>query len=389
MKCEPTLTPPAATIDIPALREKYRQERDKRLRPAGQKQYVRVARGVPRPLRHRPAHAGGAARADLRGDRRRHPRRGFRRDSWPPPTSGGGCHDFRNHRPRRRLRRRLVLEPLPRHPVRQRRLLLPAAAGRNRLHAVEEVRRRAEIHEYCQQHRRSTSALPTARCSTPWSPRCAGTNRSSAGGSAPTAATTSARASSSWPAACSTCPSCPAFPASTTSRARCSTPRAGTMTTPAATATNPVLDKLADKRVAIVGTGATAMQVVPHLGQLCQAALRRCSARRRPSTSATTRRPIPEWVEDPAARLAGGAAAPTSTARAMEGFAAGRAGSGLRHLDRDQPQPGRRAGSRGLARTRRPRQYRGAARSDGLPGDGAAAPPRRRAWSRTREPPRR
>ena len=32
-------------------------------------------------------------------------------------------------------------------------------------------------------------------------------------------------------------------------------------------AQNPVLDKLADKRVAIIGTGATAIQVVPHLGK--------------------------------------------------------------------------------------------------------------------------
>src|SRR5579872_6513659 len=30
---------------------------------------------------------------------------------------------------------------------------------------------------------------------------------------------------------------------------------------------SPVLDKLADKRVAIVGTGATAIQAVPHLGK--------------------------------------------------------------------------------------------------------------------------
>jgi cation diffusion facilitator CzcD-associated flavoprotein CzcO len=40
MKCEPTDIPPAEEIDIPALREKYRQERDKRLRREGQKQYV-------------------------------------------------------------------------------------------------------------------------------------------------------------------------------------------------------------------------------------------------------------------------------------------------------------------------------------------------------------
>lgn len=38
MTCEPT--EPPMDIDIPALREKYRQERDKRLRPEGQAQYL-------------------------------------------------------------------------------------------------------------------------------------------------------------------------------------------------------------------------------------------------------------------------------------------------------------------------------------------------------------
>ena len=38
MKCEPTQTPDA--VDIPSLREKYRQERDKRLHPKGQSQYI-------------------------------------------------------------------------------------------------------------------------------------------------------------------------------------------------------------------------------------------------------------------------------------------------------------------------------------------------------------
>ncbi len=41
MKCEPTKTP--AHVDIPAMREKYRQERDKRLNSGGQEQYVHVA----------------------------------------------------------------------------------------------------------------------------------------------------------------------------------------------------------------------------------------------------------------------------------------------------------------------------------------------------------
>ena len=41
MKCEPTRTP--TDVDIAALREKYRQERDKRLREEGSKQYIELA----------------------------------------------------------------------------------------------------------------------------------------------------------------------------------------------------------------------------------------------------------------------------------------------------------------------------------------------------------
>ena len=40
MNCEPTHTPAPEEIDIPAIREKYRRERDMRLRREGQKQYV-------------------------------------------------------------------------------------------------------------------------------------------------------------------------------------------------------------------------------------------------------------------------------------------------------------------------------------------------------------
>ena len=40
MTCQPTHTPPPEEVDIPALREKYRQEREKRLRSEGQDQYV-------------------------------------------------------------------------------------------------------------------------------------------------------------------------------------------------------------------------------------------------------------------------------------------------------------------------------------------------------------
>ena len=40
MTCQPTEVPAAETIDIAALREKYREERDKRITGAGQEQYV-------------------------------------------------------------------------------------------------------------------------------------------------------------------------------------------------------------------------------------------------------------------------------------------------------------------------------------------------------------
>ena len=43
MSCQPTTVPAAATLDIPALRRKYAAERDKRVNTRGQEQYVRVS----------------------------------------------------------------------------------------------------------------------------------------------------------------------------------------------------------------------------------------------------------------------------------------------------------------------------------------------------------
>ena len=40
MTCQPSACPPPEAVDIPALRERYRQERSLRLRPEGQEQYV-------------------------------------------------------------------------------------------------------------------------------------------------------------------------------------------------------------------------------------------------------------------------------------------------------------------------------------------------------------
>ncbi|GAB3037205.1 flavin-containing monooxygenase [Mycobacterium bourgelatii] len=45
MSCEPTHLPDPDQLDIPALREKYREERDRRLRPDGQEQYAPAVEG--------------------------------------------------------------------------------------------------------------------------------------------------------------------------------------------------------------------------------------------------------------------------------------------------------------------------------------------------------
>ena len=46
MNCKPTQTVAVEEIDIPAMRAKYAQERARRLRDAGQAQYVRPTGGV-------------------------------------------------------------------------------------------------------------------------------------------------------------------------------------------------------------------------------------------------------------------------------------------------------------------------------------------------------
>ena len=83
--------------------------------------------------------------------------------------------------------------------------------------------------------------------------------------------------------------SCPASPASRSSRATRSTPAGGTTTTPAATR-RARLDRLADKRVGIIGTGATGGAVHPAPGASPRRSCTSSSARRRRSTCATTGR---------------------------------------------------------------------------------------------------
>ena len=152
--CGPTDTPD--DIDIDALREKYAARAGEataaRKAPT---QYLELEgrfRGV---LRGRSLHAGDGARPDRRRRRGRHPRRWLRRTAGRRVSEEGRRRGRPGHRDGRRLRRRLVLEPIPRNPVRQRRVLLHPAARRARFHAVEEVRRRRRDLPALPQHRQA------------------------------------------------------------------------------------------------------------------------------------------------------------------------------------------------------------------------------------------
>ena len=86
---------------------------------------------------------------------------------------------------------------------------------------------------------------------------------------APTGATRCGPDSCPWPTDIKPSPSCRASPASTRFAVTRSTPADGTTATPAQK-----LENLAGKRVGIIGTGATAIQCVPHLGRGGAAPLR-------------------------------------------------------------------------------------------------------------------
>lgn len=68
MKCKTTNVPPASSVDIPALRKKYEQEKAIRIRPEGQEQYVNASTDVPETYEldpHTPVQARDAIVEDL------------------------------------------------------------------------------------------------------------------------------------------------------------------------------------------------------------------------------------------------------------------------------------------------------------------------------------
>ncbi len=91
--CNATQTP---EIDHEALRAKYLAERDKRLRPEGQKQYLVTEDEFDGVLRGRSVHSGRAPATDHRRHRRGDPRWRFRRPHRRrPPQAGRRSTNFR------------------------------------------------------------------------------------------------------------------------------------------------------------------------------------------------------------------------------------------------------------------------------------------------------
>ena len=126
-------------FDPDALRAKYREERDKRLRADGNEQYVEVKGDFSRYVDD-PYVDPGFTREPLNdavevADHRRR----LRRPARGRASARGGRARYPHHREGRGLRRHLVLEPLSGRAVRYRGIHLSAAARGDRLHPEGEV----------------------------------------------------------------------------------------------------------------------------------------------------------------------------------------------------------------------------------------------------------
>ena len=154
-----TVAPEAPPFDPDALRDRYREERDKRVRPDGNEQYREVTGDFARYLEDPVRRADRARAADRRG-RRGHRRRWLRRAARRRPPAPGRRRRHPDHREGRRLRRHLVLEPLPGRDVRRRVVHLPAAARGARLRPEGEVHPRAGDPGPQPQHRRALRPVP-------------------------------------------------------------------------------------------------------------------------------------------------------------------------------------------------------------------------------------
>ena len=190
-----------STLDIDALRARYRDERDRRLRAEGKAQYVEVtgefARYLDDPWAD-PDFARARQRTDRGADRRRRLRR--------PALCGArlreaGIEDFRIVEKAGDFGGTWYWNRYPGRGLRHRELHLPAAAGRDRLHADAQVRARARRSSSTRRRiGRQFGLYERALFQTVVTRHATGTRRAHAGWSQTDRGDRIRRGSSSWPA---------------------------------------------------------------------------------------------------------------------------------------------------------------------------------------------
>ncbi len=128
--------------------------------PAGRRQRpVRRADRPVRPLPRRSVRRADAPRAAVRRGHRRIHRRRVRRTGHRRPTEAGRDRRRPDHREGRRRRRHVVLEPLPRRPVRHGGVRVPPAARGDGAHADREVHPRPRDPRPLAAHRRALRSV--------------------------------------------------------------------------------------------------------------------------------------------------------------------------------------------------------------------------------------
>ena len=299
----------ALGFDPDALREKYRHERDKRLREDGAEQYIEMS-GAVRELRRATTRTSspGFTRAAVT-------------DEVEVAIIGGGFSgllagarltelgvtDFRIIEAGGDFGGTWYWNRYPGRAVRHRVVLLPAAARRART----TCRRRStpsspEIFEHSQRIGQPLRPLREDALPDAGALDRLGRRHQALAHHAPTAATTSRPASSSWRSARRRGPSCPGIPGIDEFEGHSfHTSRWDYDYTGGDT--NGGMTRLADKRVAIIGTGATAIQCVPRVGAARRAPLR-LPAHAVVGRLAGQQADRPGVVGDAAARLAARAA---------------------------------------------------------------------------------
>ena len=323
--------------DLEAIRASYRAERDKRLRPEGPTQYVNTDQAIS-PVSADP-WSERAEREPVHDDVDAVVGAGFGGLVAASYLRKAGVQPDPARRRRGRRGRHLVLEPLPGHGLRHRVLHLPPLAGGGRRDAEPQVRARGDEIRRHASGSPSTSTCTATRCSTPRSRLPLGRRRSRwrVGTDRGDAFTARYAVVSSGR---STGRSCRASPASRRSAGHMFHTSRWDYDYTGGSTTAGLVPGLAGKRVAVIGTGATAIQVVPDHRRATRGELLSCSAPR----PAVDRRDDRDHRRRSGGHVAGtGLAAPTAgrTSSRWSGRGSRRGEPRRRQVDRHRPGPRR------------------------------------------------